>query len=194
MVKLKDFQQGVDLGIYRLGNVRSGGVCASLCLQYLIQRSRGNDFWPWLATPLNKAKVINTLSGKDDVNLYMADIYKTMNAEFDPFYTAQGASFTEIFDLMTDGTPDENGQFDGPYRYVIFEAPQFLFFPGVGHAVALTISATNLRFFDPDHGEWEFNNRREFFPWIGSFFRRHYHYRFHTQGIVTVHYLDPKES
>ena len=185
MRQVLDFNQGRDLAAYmKLASVSSGGVCAACSIYYLLEVSEGREFGPWINSIANKAKVVNVHAGAKDPDIYMAKIYNIMNTKFRRRGTLQGWVH-QLFLAIT--VPPELATL----RWVAFTSPRRLFFPSVGHAVAVARTEDSLRFFDPNYGEWEFEDLKEWYPWIGGFFRQHYHDRFYD-GTIEVQYLDPR--
>ena len=187
MRQIKDFKQGRDFaGLMKQEGVASGGVCAAMSLHYLICAKEMKDFWPWLAKDKNSLKVVKVHGGGKEPRIYMDEIYKTMDSEF----TRTGSHIGrvhELFNMMM--TDVDKG--DGDYRWVSFTAPKLPFGDPPSHAVGLVREYPGLRFMDPNHGEWEFADRNEFAPWIGSFFREHYHKWFYD-GTIEIQFLDDK--
>lgn len=163
--KILEFQQSRELGIYlQLMQVVSPGVCASLCYYYLKTKIAGESFTDWIADGDNKVTACRPYQGGAQPGDYMSAIWEMMKESFKLVHRVEDRPFHAIFSEML------SSETSGNIRFILFKSKNDAT-PMHVVAVYIDLNAELISFFDPNHGEWTFEDTSSFKIGIGKLIR-----------------------
>jgi len=172
--------------LFGIGHVESSGVCAAMSAMYLLKRSKNENFWTWMKTVKGRTTLINIHGSGKSANKYMDEVYKLLK-EMTWVGSVNEIPVSQLDDYLTTERPPTG---NGDYIWFSVYVGATLFSAGGGHAMAFQ-RAPEIRFMDPNYGEYEFTSLdKDFLPWLERHIVDHYKWAIH--GKAEIQYMDKK--